>query len=68
MIDVRQKYKELLIYFKKDDYLMSLLNECILDDVRHRENLYSKTGRYPDKRDLLHKLISDLEFMKQTDL
>lgn len=62
---LRQNYAQLLGKLCDNTDLQNLLNQCIIDDIRTREDIYSETGKYPEKRDMFGKLMSDLESAKQ---
>lgn len=62
----KREYIVLLDKFCNNKDLQNLLNKVIIDDIRETENIYLTTGKYPDKRNLFSKLISDLSTRKET--
>lgn len=56
----RSKYQILLDKFKGDTELIELIEECILEDKGEREAIYIRRKEYPEQRDLLMKLKTDL--------
>lgn len=64
MSDNREKYDILLAKFCKNDEIVEMLEECMLDELGKREFKYIKTGKYPEYRDLLGKLKTDLILKK----
>lgn len=58
--DKRDKYNKLLAKFCSNDELIELIEECELDERGKREFNYLKTNRYPEQRELLGKLKTDL--------
>lgn len=65
-IEIRKKYTSLLLKFCGDKDLINLLEQCIIDNIRETEDLYKRGGKYPEKRNLLDKLIYDLETTRKT--
>lgn len=70
MTDITKDYGKLLVKYCKDEELIELIEQCIIHEYETRERVYEETeklnlvGRYPEKRDLLMKLKSDLNNMK----
>lgn len=64
MADNREKYDKLLAKYCGNDEMLELLEECMLDELGKREFKYIKTGKYPEQRDLLGKLKTDLILKK----
>lgn len=62
-----KKYNSLLNKFAGNDELIELINLCIIDDARLREIVYLKKSAYPDRRDLLGKLKTDI-MLKRVEL
>lgn len=54
------QYEKLLIKYCSDTDIFELIEECILDDYGQREATYIRNGKYPEKRELIMKLKSDL--------
>ena len=63
-MDNREKYDILLAKFCKNDEIVEMLEECMLDELGKREFKYIKNGKYPEYRDLLGKLKTDLILKK----
>ena len=61
---VEKAYIDLLNKFCNNDNLINLVNHCIMDNIRQNEDVYLSTGRYPEKRDLMSKLVTDLKKAK----
>lgn len=58
--DMRKNYIALLEVYCADDNLINLIDHCIIDEEREREEQYLEKARYPEKRELLGKLKIDL--------
>lgn len=54
------RYKELLKKFYSNEELIELLDLVVMDSRREKEEHYLKNKSYPDDRDLLGKLKTDL--------
>lgn len=65
---LRQGYAQLLYKLCDNTDLQNLYHQCIIDDIRTREDIYNETGKYPEKRDIFGKLMSDLESARQGKL
>lgn len=59
-MNFRDKYQMLLDKFSGNSELLEMIEECILDDISKREAVYLNIGQYPQQRDLLMKLKTDL--------
>lgn len=59
-MNFRDKYQMLLDKFSGNSELLEIIEECILDDISKKEAIYLNTGQYPQQRDLLMKLKTDL--------
>ena len=59
------KYTILLKQFCGNEELYELLRLVREDALREKENYYLKTKQYPSDRDLLSKLIIDLDTAKE---
>lgn len=57
---MRKNYIALLEVYCADDNLINLIDHCIIDEEREREEQYLEKARYPEKRELLGKLKIDL--------
>lgn len=68
MTDKTARYEVLLEQFSSNMDIYDLIEECILDDLGKREAEYIRNGKYPEQRNLLMKLKSDLllKFYKVT--
>lgn len=64
MKNITKKYGKLLVKYCKDDELTELINQCIIHDLEDREQKFESSGRYPEYRDRLMKLKSDLDNMR----
>ena len=63
----RIEYQILLDKFIGNNDLYKLLEECLLEEERNRESAYMITGKYPDKRNLIMKLMIDLKFNEEKE-
>ena len=63
----RNEYQILLDKFSGNNDLYKLLEECLLEEERTRESTYMITGKYPDKRNLIMKLMTDLKFNEEKE-
>ncbi|ATV65105.1 hypothetical protein CTM86_00030 [Fusobacterium pseudoperiodonticum] len=64
----RTEYQILLDKFSGNNDLYKLLEECLLEEERNRESTYMITGKYPDKRNLIMKLMTDLKFNEEREV
>lgn len=64
-MDINNRYKELLLKFAGNAELLELFDLALLDDIRIREMYYEKNKKYPDQRDMLGKLRTDLYTVKK---
>lgn len=65
MIEVEKEYKELLKKYCNNKELTKLINFCIIDIQNARDTFYEENGYYPDQRDGIMKLKSDLQFARK---
>ena len=63
----RTEYQILLDKFTGNNDLYKLLEECLLEEERNRESTYMITVKYPDKRNLIMKLMTDLKFNEEKE-
>lgn len=63
-INLRKDYIELLKKFCDDENLINLFQQCIIDNIREKEEFYSENKSYPEQRNLFDKLRADLETAK----
>lgn len=65
---MRKEYKEAVekVVTKSEiqELVYNLINECIIDEERRKSVYYMEHGNYPVQRDLLSKLMYDLELVK----
>lgn len=64
MKKITNKYGKLLVKYCKDDELIELINQCIIHDLEEREQKFEISNKYPEQRDRLMKLKSDLDNMR----
>lgn len=64
MVDTTKEYGKLLVKYCKDDDFISLIEQCTIHELEEREKFFEVNKRYPEKRDGLMKLKSDLNNMK----
>lgn len=64
MKKITNKYGKLLVKYCKDDDLIELINQCIIHDLEEREQKFEISNKYPEQRDRLMKLKSDLDNMR----
>lgn len=57
----RIEYQTLLDKFTGNNELIKLIEECQLEEERLRESHFLRNAVYPDRRNLLMKLIFDLK-------
>lgn len=58
------EYQKLLNKFATDNDIFELIERCILADYADREKEFLSKKRYPEKRELIMKLKSDLMLTK----
>lgn len=58
------EYQKLLNKFATDNDIFELIERCILADYADREKEFLLKKRYPEKRELIMKLKSDLMLTK----
>lgn len=63
----RTEYQILLDKFAGNNDLYKLLEECLLEDERNRESAYLISGAYPERRNLIMKLMTDLKFNEEKE-
>nr|DAT01524.1 MAG TPA: hypothetical protein [Bacteriophage sp.] len=63
----RNEYQILLDKFTGNNDLYKLLEECLLEDERNRESTYLMSGIYPERRNLIMKLMTDLKFNEEKE-
>lgn len=68
LMEHRTEYQILLDKFSGNNDLYKLLEECLLEEERNRESTYMITGKYPDKRNLIMKLMTDLKFNEEREV
>lgn len=61
---ISDDYKKLILKFCENEELVNLLKECYQDDLRLRNNFYWDHNVYPEKTNLIKKLLIDLETSK----
>lgn len=64
----RTEYQILLNKFAGNNDLYKLLEECLLEDERNRESTYLISGTYPERRNLIMKLMTDLKFNEEREV
>ena len=64
----RNEYQILLDKFTGNNDLYKLLEECLLEDERNRESTYLMSGIYPERRNLIMKLMTDLTFNEEREV
>lgn len=65
MISKITEYDDLLSSFAGSGKLLDLIQWCLIDEEEQREKYYRQHGHYPEKRELLWKLKTDLVNKKQ---
>ena len=65
MLKVDIRYTTLLKQFCGNEELYELLKLVRDDSLREKENYYLKHKQYPSERDLLAKLVIDLDTTKE---
>lgn len=64
----RTEYQILLNKFAGNNDLYKLLEECLLEDERNRESIYLLSGAYPERRNLIMKLMTDLKINEEREV
>ena len=64
----RTEYQMLLNKFAGNNDLYKLLEECLLEDERNRESIYLLSGAYPERRNLIMKLMTDLKVNEEREV
>ena len=67
-IEHRTEYQILLNKFAGNNDLYKLLEECLLEDERQRESTYMMSGVYPERRNTVMKLMTDLKFNEEREV
>lgn len=67
-IEHRTEYQILLNKFAGNNDLYKLLEECLLEDERQRESAYMMSGVYPERRNTVMKLMTDLKFNEEREV
>lgn len=67
-IEHRTEYQILLNRFAGNNDLYKLLEECLLEDERQRESAYMMLGVYPERRNTVMKLMTDLKFNEEREV
>lgn len=67
-MDHRTEYQILLNKFAGNNDLYKLLEECLLEDERNRESIYLLSGAYPERRNLIMKLMTDLKINEEREV
>lgn len=66
---MRPEYKETVVEIvsnpKIKNLVYNLLNECIIDEERRKSLHYMEHGTYPQHRDLISKLLYDLDLVEK---
>lgn len=68
LMEHRTEYQILLNKFAGNNDLYKLLEECLLEDERNRESAYLISGAYPERRNLIMKLMTDLKFNEEREV
>lgn len=68
LMEHRTEYQILLNKFAGNNDLYKLLEECLLEDERNRESTYLISGVYPERRNLIMKLMTDLKFNEEREV
>ena len=66
-IEHRTEYQILLNKFAGNNDLYKLLEECLLEEERQRESAYIMSGVYPERRNTVMKLMTDLKFNEEKE-
>lgn len=64
----RTEYQILLNRFAGNNDLYKLLEECLLEEERQRESTYMMSGVYPERRNTVMKLMTDLKFNEEREV
>lgn len=67
-IEHRTEYQILLNRFAGNNDLYKLLEECLLEEERQRESAYMMSGVYPERRNTVMKLMTDLKFNEEREV
>ena len=72
-IEHRTEYQILLNKFAGNNDLYKLLEECLLEEClleeeRQRESAYMMSGVYPERRNTVMKLMTDLKFNEEREV
>lgn len=67
LMEHRTEYQILLDKFAGNNDLYKLLEECLLEDERNRESIYLLSGAYPERRNLIMKLMTDLKVNEEKE-
>ena len=67
-IEHRTEYQILLNRFAGNNDLYKLLEECLLEEERQRESTYMMSGTYPERRNTVMKLMTDLKFNEEREV
>ncbi|VTX56780.1 Uncharacterised protein [Fusobacterium nucleatum] len=67
-IEHRTEYQILLNRFAGNNDLYKLLEECLLEEERQRESTYMMSGVYPERRNTVMKLMTDLKFNEEREV
>ena len=68
LMEHRTEYQILLNKFAGNNDLYKLLEECLLEDERNRESIYLLSGAYPERRNLIMKLMTDLKVNEEREV
>lgn len=68
LMEHRTEYQILLNKFAGNNDLYKLLEECLLEDERNRESIYLLSGTYPERRNLIMKLMTDLKVNEEREV
>lgn len=68
LMEHRTEYQILLNKFAGNNDLYKLLEECLLEDERNRESIYLLSGAYPERRNLIMKLMTDLKINEEREV
>lgn len=67
-IEHRTEYQILLNKFAGNNDLYKLLEESLLEEERQRESAYMMSGVYPERRNTVMKLMTDLKFNEEREV
>ena len=67
-IEHRTEYQILLNKFAGNNDLYKLLEECLLEEERQRESTYMMSGVYPERRNTVMNLMTDLKFNEEREV